>query len=97
MIIDALLHRYGGNVSFLDSWEWDEAVSYIDRMMELIRQEEKRLRWYIRYEEEYPKFSDFDRATTPRTEPVKSIGDIYADAANLMDLTWEEVHDGERN
>ena len=97
MIIDALLHRYGGNVSFLDSWEWDEAVSYIDRMMELIRQEEKRLRWYIRYEEQYPKFTDFDLATTPRAEQVKSIGDIYADAAKLMDLTWEEVHDGERD
>ena len=43
--MDALLHRYGGNLSFLDSWNWDEAVSYIDRVMELIRQEEKRLRW----------------------------------------------------
>lgn len=95
--MDALLHRYGGSVSFLDDWMWDEAVSYIGRVMELIRQEEKRLRWYIRYEEQYPKFTDFDRATTPRAEPVKSIGDIYADAAKLMDLTWEEVHDGERN
>lgn len=97
MIIDALLHRYGGNVSFLDSWEWDEAVSYIDRMMELIEKEEKRLRWYIRYEDEFPRFADFVRATMHRAEPVKSIGDIYADAAKLMDLTWEEVHDGERD
>ena len=97
MIIDALLHRYGGNVSFLDSWEWDEAVSYIDRMMELIEKEEKRLRWYIRYEDECPRFADFVRATTHRAEPVKSIGDIYADAAKLMNLTWEEVHDGERD
>ena len=95
--MDALLHRYGGSTSFFDNWMWDESVSYIGRMMELIEQEEKRLRWYIRYEEQYPKFADFARATKPRAEPVKSIGDIYADTAKLMDLTWEEVHDGERD
>lgn len=95
--MDALLHRYGGSVSFLDDWMWDEAVSYIGRVMELIKREEKRLRWYIRYEDQFQKFDDFDRATKPRSERVKSIGDIYADTEKLMDLTWEEVHDGERD
>lgn len=94
MIIDALLHRYGGNLSFWDDWSWTEAVGHIERMMELIRQEEKRLRWYIRYEEQYEKFSDFDKATTPHAEPVKSVMDTYADAEKLMKLTWKEASDG---
>ena len=98
MILDALLRRYGGNVAFLDDWTWDEAVSYIDRVMELAREEEQRLRWYIRYEEQYPKFADFKQAITPTRVPVRSVGDIYADAKNLMDnIKWEEAANGERD
>lgn len=97
MILDALLHRYGGNLSFLNDWTWDEAVSFIDCVMERIADEERRLRWYIRYEEQFPKFADFRKAVTPSPAPVRSIGDIYADAEKLMDMTWKEVSDGERN
>lgn len=95
MIIDALLHRYGGNLSFLEDWTWTEAVRHIRRMMELIEQEEKRLRWYLRYEDQYPEYRAFDKATTPIHQPIRSVKDICDDCRQLMDLTWKEAGDGQ--
>lgn len=92
--MDAVLHRYGGSAAFLDGWLWDEAVSYIDSLLDRMTQEEKRLRWYIRYEDQFPEFAAFDKATKPVCQPVRSVRDICDDAQKLMGLKWKEVPDG---
>ena len=77
--MDALLHRYGGNLSFLDNWTWNEAVSFIGSVMERITDEERRLRWYIRYEETF-RIYRLPECRHPVPCPDPDAREVYADA-----------------
>lgn len=91
------MHRYGGNVSFLKDWTWEEAVSFIPKILEYSNDDMLLLRWFISYEAAYPTFAGFKKALQESAQaPAKSRAAIEADVAELMQMDWREAS-GKRN
>ena len=95
--MDAVLHRYGGDLRFFDSWTWEETVAFLPKVLQFAAEDLLRLRWFIRYEEAYPKFEDFKKALTQaRPAPKKKIEDIVTDSLKLIGMDWRSA-DGKRD
>ena len=87
--MDAVLHRYGGNIRFFDAWTWEETVEFLPKILKFAAEDQLRLRWYLRYEEAYPHFEDFKAALLPaQPAPKKKIESIVADSLKLLNLDW---------
>lgn len=91
------MHRYGGNVSFLAEWTWEEAVLYVPKVLEYTNDDVLLLRWFVNYEGIYPSFAEFKRALKENAPgPTQSRRAIEADVEKLLQMDWRES-DGERD
>lgn len=83
------MHRYGGDLSFLSDWTWDETVAFLPKALQFAADDQLRLRWYIRYETDYPHYEDFKAAVAPQRPATKrEIETIVSDSLKMINLDW---------